>query len=579
MAMNITRTPGQVWVENTPPNKDWIVQLLSEIIAGSSELLNARSLSTVTSTLVTTDPATPNQLVMTRPVAVANIPEQAGSLLSISVPFVTTGPVTINGKPLTDGSNLPLRDGDLRPVNRYIIRYSQATDSYLLVTSGVTRNDLRNVGSSATIGVSPVVYDATLAGDRQWLPAGVYDVPARVYAIEVWAAAVGEIEVAAFFGSNPFTKAAIQTVKITKTGPQVILLDQDILLQPGERVGWWATPGIIRATASTPDGFGGYYSNGSTNPGKEASFTAPGITTNVRFGINFRVWFGSNTGALATALSALRSVAKTAVAGSASWPETTSYVLVWAVGQSNGAGRGRTASSYTIESGRGYKYNPTNGIVHLTEPTGTDTLALSGNYVSFGSGLAQAVLEATQGRVGVIIVNSCVGATAIANWAEETPAWTNAQAQIAAALADIKAKKLNVIGTIAAFCQGEGNALSSGSGGTMPDYKAGVLSLLSRMRTEIALPRMRMLIAQTGSNSETGDTSFYAAVRQAQTELANDSDGSILMAHTGARYFPERGLMFDDLHYTTQGYDEIGSALGAAAAAYGIGLRPPSLDI
>lgn len=34
MAVNPTRNPGQVWVANTPPNKDWIVQLLIELIAG-----------------------------------------------------------------------------------------------------------------------------------------------------------------------------------------------------------------------------------------------------------------------------------------------------------------------------------------------------------------------------------------------------------------------------------------------------------------------------------------------------------------------------------------------------------------
>ncbi|WP_411839253.1 hypothetical protein [Paracoccus sp. ME4] len=33
MAVNPTRTPGQVWVGNTPPQKAWIVQLLTELIA------------------------------------------------------------------------------------------------------------------------------------------------------------------------------------------------------------------------------------------------------------------------------------------------------------------------------------------------------------------------------------------------------------------------------------------------------------------------------------------------------------------------------------------------------------------
>ncbi|XQZ49737.1 hypothetical protein E2977_11810 [Paracoccus yeei] len=337
----------------------------------------------------------------------------------------------------------------------------------------------------------------------------------------------------------------------------------------------WVGASTASVHSSSDGGFQGYQSNGSGNVGKQESFTPSAVSTNVYFSINFRLRFGSNAGALGAAMSAIRDLRKQQVVSPLGWPETRTFVILWVVGQSNGAGRGRTPSAFTIEPGRGYKYDPQDGIVHLVEPTGTDALAQDNNYVSFGSGAAAATLAATGGRVGLIVVNSAVGATTIADWAAGGPVWANAQAQIAAAQAQIKALGLNVVGAIGAFCQGEGNATSTG--GTMPDYKAGVLDLLARMRTQIGLPTMRMLMVQTGTHGD-GDTTRYQQVRQAQAELANDSDGSIIMAHAGARYFVQRGLMHDDLHYTTQGYDEIGSALGAAVAAYGIGLRAPALE-
>lgn len=540
--------------------------------AALQDIMSARDLSTVPTWNVTNSGAgAANTIVGAKPATLAQINEVDGSLSLLRTHFANTGPVTFNGKPLVNANNTPLAAGSLKANYRYIIRYAASVDSYVLVTGGVMPSDVSAIGSAAILGASPPTTGTTSIGNRQWVAGRSYVEAGAVFAVEVNAATVGEIEIAAFsISGSTLTKGDRLTVPITKAGLQTILLDREIAIQPGEKVGWWATPGLIRATSPLIDGMGGYYSNGSANTGKGESFTSA-LSTDVRFTINFRIRFGEATGALATALDALRNTRNTQSAGT-SWPDTKSYVLVWAVGQSNGAGRGRTPSEFAVELGRGYKYDTTAGITHLVEPTGLDSLAQSNGYVSFASGAAVGLLEATAGRVGVIFVNSCVGATTIEDWASGTPVWSGAQSQINTALSQLETQRFNIVGTISIFCHGEGNI-----GSTKASYKAGVLDLLARMKTHLALPRLKTLIVQTGTN-DNGDNSGFVMIRQAQTELANESDGSIIMAHAGARYFPQRDLMFDELHYTTQGYDEIGSALGAAVAAYGIGLRPPVLD-
>lgn len=551
----------------------------AQAAASASSITASQPLST-TVTLIVADPgaANPNTLTATKPGAVASIQEADGSLLVLRAPYANTGPVTVNGKPLRNADNQELAAGTLKANYRYLIRYAASIDGYLLVAGGVLPDDLAAIGSGEVVGITPANPDASAVGNRQWVPLRVFPARAVLYAIEVWAHATGEIELAAFSAAGTtYTKGDRVTVQVTKTGLQTIMLDQELVIPAGQRVGWWATPGIIWATNGVPGGFGGgYVHNGTGNVGKQDSFTGSNGPNSLRFSINFKVRYGSDTGALSTAIALIRNTSSLSpLPPVASWPDTQAFILVWLVGQSNTAGRGTTPSAFVIEQGRGYKFDPTDGIVHLAEPTGTDSIAQGSQRVSFGSALAAAVLEATQGRVGVIIVNSAVGATTIADWGAGGPVWAGAQAQMSSAVAGIKGRNLDVIGTVAVFGQGEGD---TDAGGTpSATYKAGVLDLLSRMRQHISLPRLKMILAQTGTR-QAGDTAAFAAIRAAQTELANESDGSIIMAHTGARYFAARGLMQDDLHYTTQGYDEIGSALGAAVAAYGIGLRTTALD-
>ena len=256
------------------------------------------------------------------------------------------------------------------------------------------------------------------------------------------------------------------------------------------------------------------------------------------------------------------------------WQDTDNFIVVWGVGQSNLAGRGETLSAFDIPDARSYKYDgSTDTLVTLADPTGTDSTALSGGgQSSVGPAMAHAVLSATNGRVGVIFVNTAIGGTSITTWQSGEPSWTAAVSKFTTAKAQIDALKLNVIGCIGVMIQGESDRLMDPS-----TYKGLVLDLLAEMRAETGMPDFKLVLSQIGLNTTGSDAAGWAAIRSAQSELAREN-AEIIMAHTGAKYFDERGLMVDTLHYNTAGLDEIGGALGVAVAAYGIGATPAGLS-
>lgn len=249
------------------------------------------------------------------------------------------------------------------------------------------------------------------------------------------------------------------------------------------------------------------------------------------------------------------------------------YILVWGVGQSGMAGRAETPSAYKVGPGQGYKFDvDANALVQLVDPTGTDDIARTGR-TSVGPALAQTVLDGTGGRFGVVFVNAAVGSTTISMWGPTGSAWVAAVPKWNAAVADAVAKKLNIVGCVAAMIQGETDA---GQGTSPEAWKAGALSLRDRMRAVTGIPTLPLIISQIGVDTDVPNSPAWAALRAAQSELARA--GEVIMASRGAKYFAERGLMHDRLHYNAKGLDEIGLALGEAVVAVALGKAPVEFD-
>jgi hypothetical protein len=257
------------------------------------------------------------------------------------------------------------------------------------------------------------------------------------------------------------------------------------------------------------------------------------------------------------------------------------YVIVWAVGQSNKAGRGPLHSSVVLPAGVAYKYvRSTELLAHLADPTGNDANAISGGGKgSFGPALADTIWRASGGALGVILINSAEGGTSItggSGWGSSGSAWLQAVADWNTAIADILAQKLNVVGCAVSVNIGETDATDEMSAAT---YKAAFLDLATRLGTVTGLgSRLPIVIGQLGVR-KTEDLPGYAPIRAAQSELARDND-NIFMGWTGARWLgdSDRGLMIDAQHYAQQAYDEDGRSEAGVIAVAGAGLVPTGLD-
>ncbi|MEQ6474220.1 sialate O-acetylesterase [Comamonas sp. wu1-DMT] len=271
-----------------------------------------------------------------------------------------------------------------------------------------------------------------------------------------------------------------------------------------------------------------------------------------------------------SAASIQRAVALAALNGSQT-QDTGGFILVFGVGQSNLAGRATAASKFTVGANRSYKWSPaSSALVTLTEPTGTDSTALTGR-TSLGSAMARAVLDMTQGRVGVIFVNAGVGGTRIdTHWSASGSSWAAAVAMFNAAVANSKTQKLNIVGSCCVFVQGESN----GDVGTdVATYRSAFADLAARVRALMGSESIPIIMSQTGIDNDPTAPADYAVIRTAQSEIAATS-ANVFMAHAGAKWFADRGWMMDRYHYTAPGYDDLGSSLGAAVAAHAMGVHP-----
>lgn len=411
---------------------------------------------------------------------------------------------------------------------------------------------------------SPVSGDATTATTS--VICDLVQIDGKVVQLTMEAGADGNAFVHVFRPESPAT-AGVLAARISKTtvsvlsgGNSIDLATYGITVQAGDLIGVSGV-GVMRRTSDTADF--AYYAVTDAS-----SVTLPALSTNHRF-----EWRLDVVPTLVDEVAALRSEVDALAASqdTSEWSPTKSYILVLGVGQSNLAGRPVARSQISIPTGRSYKYNgTTNTLVTLADPTGTDSTALSGSgRGSLGPAMARAVLEASNGNIGVIFVNTAIGGTTIATWQTGGDSWIAAVDKFTTAKAQIDSLKLNVIGCIGLMIQGESDA----SGGTTKaTYKAGVLGLLTQLKELTEIDDFKLIMSQIGVNT-TGDAEAHALIRQAQAELARENE-DIIMAFSGAKYFEDRDLMVDNVHYSIAGLNEIGGVVGSAVLSYGIGSTP-----
>jgi hypothetical protein len=112
------------------------------------------------------------------------------------------------------------------------------------------------------------------------------------------------------------------------------------------------------------------------------------------------------------------------------------------------------------------------------------------------------------------------------------------------------------------WSQGERDAQAIDAGTiTTEQYRAEFVAMIGRFRAKYG-PTMPFWIFQTGDKP---GSKGFAAVRAVQQAVA-DADPYTWIVFGGAKGFAARGMMADDLHYTQQGYNEMGTVGGRAVA-------------
>lgn len=247
--------------------------------------------------------------------------------------------------------------------------------------------------------------------------------------------------------------------------------------------------------------------------------------------------------------------------------------LYIASGQSNMVGYGATASSYTPTLGTSYDINiSTMSFTTLSDPTGYGVSASA-----TGSMLPSFCTQynTATGRT-VAIIKSAKGASSqhyladsgAGNWDDIGTLYAKAVSDTYKAIGYLRNRGYIVTLKGLLWSQGEtdaGNILSAVI--TKAQYKAAALNMFQKFRAEFG--NIEIIIQRTG-RPLSADHSGYVQLRAAQDELAAEN-AYIHIGHTNAVNFPSESKMIDEFHYTTAGYDEIGTALAIKASEYTTG--------
>lgn len=233
-------------------------------------------------------------------------------------------------------------------------------------------------------------------------------------------------------------------------------------------------------------------------------------------------------------------------------------------GQSNADGRGdSTKSVYAVDG----TFQYFNSLKKVFRNVGSPS-----SRGSFGPSFANEYYRIT-GR-HVLFVDAAVGGAAQTvaadngtdgNWDTTGTRFNNAVTMTTNALAAAQAAgyTTNFKGVI--WCQGEQDGRKIDEGViTKAIYKAALVKMIGRFRA-IYGQTMPFIMSRIGYRNGEAD-SGYVYVQEAQEEVCFADSNKNIMGFRDAGSFRDRGLFIDAVHYTQDGYSQMGLSLARAAA-------------
>ncbi|MFN3473576.1 MAG: sialate O-acetylesterase [Blastomonas sp.] len=251
-------------------------------------------------------------------------------------------------------------------------------------------------------------------------------------------------------------------------------------------------------------------------------------------------------------------------------PLPSEYDMFLVGGQSQGVGSGGgVVATETVPAGVMKQYYSGALTDKTADPVGN---------ASNNSALPAFALEYWRktGR-GVIFVPAASGSTSLVAAADAGSGnWSGTGTLRGAAITLLNAAKAaaNSAGLAWKFagfiwCQGEQDAVAiDATTITKANYTTELGNLLTYLQTETGSgSTMPFIISVTGTQTAGlgGDTTGYQQIRAAQLEFAQGR-ANVFIGFAAAKTFVARNLMWDGVHYSARGYDEMGRALGNTAA-------------
>lgn len=239
-------------------------------------------------------------------------------------------------------------------------------------------------------------------------------------------------------------------------------------------------------------------------------------------------------------------------------------------GQSNAAGRGDAKQSPDVAEGIAYQYVQ-GEIKPAKDPVGN---AFTGSawpqfaltYHEKTGRRAGFISTAVPGSALLLLADGGMG-----NWSRKGKLFNAAIAETTRAMDTFKEQGFRPKLKGILWVQGEMDAIRMPDIVRQDDYEGALRDLIRRFR-EAALEngwhkKVPFYIFQTGTNLDKKDDG-YRMVRDVEDHVENASDGVIVVARD-AITFPARRLMKDPVHYTQEGYNEMGRVGAEAVAATG----------
>lgn len=244
--------------------------------------------------------------------------------------------------------------------------------------------------------------------------------------------------------------------------------------------------------------------------------------------------------------------------------EPLSYIALWVMGQSNEQGYGDRFSDVAAPGSLMWNRRQSS-ILALSDPTGLDLVGANAQFQQGGSrfpALAKAISDASNGRIGLLVVNSAVAGSKIAEWESGDANWTNAVGDWNAAMDAAHAADVPILGCGIVGFMGESDGISATNKNI---FKTGILDLVARARA-IASPKAPVFVRPTGQFNDQSSAAGLNVIRQAYTELVNENE-RFYMTFPASYTALSRGMMKDTFHFFQEEQDAIGQTMAPIVLA------------